>query len=64
MACNRVIQNSKAILTFHRFGNLMDPICYDFNSNCIETRQTQKDKIKQIKIHPVIFVLFVTFKMH
>lgn len=46
MTCDRVIKNSRAVVTFHRFGNVMDPFCHGFNNSCTDIPQTQKDKLK------------------
>lgn len=46
MTCDRVIKNSRAVLNFQRSGNLMHPICHEFNNNCTEIWQTKKDKTK------------------
>lgn len=46
MTCDRVIKNSRAVLTLHRFSNIMYPFCRDFNNSCTDMSQTQKDKLK------------------
>lgn len=46
MTCDRVTKNSRAVLTFHRFGNIMDPFCHGFNNSFTDISQTQRDKLK------------------
>lgn len=65
ITCDRVIKNSRAVLTFHRFSNTMYPFCCDFNNSCTDISQAQKDKLKsnRQKIHPVKSAILVSFEM-